>query len=322
MMDENSVESEGAFSRLPDDIEVLRRPRRPMQGSVAGTSISSSHGSVAVFGCAIRRTLDKIIQDEVIVRKGDHGAPGLKLIVTNRSAATQALPIKFLGLGMSRKIKKKKCSHRERRARAKAKVKKFRRRALSVALVVRCMRRPSNKPPTRMLQESKSSEPVRWKWKKRKVGLDSVISGLEFSTLDKFASTSSCAIPRSQSCVLARARVRSPKVNNRILLLRELSAVTSWMSGILCLQINLSVGLLVDFQAGTVARERIVDSMSGLFIMMPHLGSSGLRIKYFSALVRLSWAFVSIYSRPSTTKIIFVCQALRHWQFGAVLALV
>ena len=97
MMDENSVESEGAFGRLPDDIQVLRRPRRPMQGSVAGTSISSSHGSVAVFGRAIRCTLGKIIQDEVIVWKGECGAPGSKLIVTNRSTATQVLQIKFLG---------------------------------------------------------------------------------------------------------------------------------------------------------------------------------------------------------------------------------
>jgi hypothetical protein len=99
MMEENSVESEGAFGRLPDDIQVLRSPRRPMQvqGSVAGTSISSSHGSVAVFGRAIRCTLGKIIQDEVIVRKGECGASGSKLIVTNRSTATQVLQIKFLG---------------------------------------------------------------------------------------------------------------------------------------------------------------------------------------------------------------------------------
>jgi hypothetical protein len=92
-------ESEGAFGRVPDDIQVLRLPRRPMQvqGSVAGTSISSSHGSVAVFGRAIRCTLGKIIQDEVIVWKGECGAPGSKLIVTNRSTATQVLQIKFLG---------------------------------------------------------------------------------------------------------------------------------------------------------------------------------------------------------------------------------
>jgi hypothetical protein len=68
-----------------------------MQGSVAGASIAL-HGSVAVFGRAIRCTLDKIIQDEVIVRKGNRAAPGSKIFVTNRSAATQALPIKVLEL--------------------------------------------------------------------------------------------------------------------------------------------------------------------------------------------------------------------------------
>ena len=92
-----SLEStEGAFGRVPDDIEVPRRSRRPIQGSVTGASIAS-HGSVAVIGRATRRTLEEIIQDEVIVCKGDSGAPGWKIFVTNRSAATLALPIKFLG---------------------------------------------------------------------------------------------------------------------------------------------------------------------------------------------------------------------------------
>ncbi len=52
---------------------------------------------MAVFGHVTCCTLDEIIQDKVIVRKGDRGAPGSKIFVTNRSAATQALPIKFLG---------------------------------------------------------------------------------------------------------------------------------------------------------------------------------------------------------------------------------
>jgi hypothetical protein len=95
MADEHSLESiEGAFGRIPDDIEVTQHPRRPIEGSVDGASIAS-HGSVAVFGRATRHTLDEIIQDELIVQKGDHVAPGLKIFVTNRSAATQALPIKF-----------------------------------------------------------------------------------------------------------------------------------------------------------------------------------------------------------------------------------
>jgi hypothetical protein len=52
---------------------------------------------VAVFGRANRRTLEEVVQDEVIVRKGDRGAQGSKLFVTNRLAATQDLTVKFLG---------------------------------------------------------------------------------------------------------------------------------------------------------------------------------------------------------------------------------
>jgi hypothetical protein len=79
--------------------------------------------------------------------------------------------------------KKKKCLHRERCARAKAKVKKWRRRALPVALVVRCWRRSSSKAPRLV---STIAEPVRWKWKKKKVGLSSVMSELKSSTLQGF----------------------------------------------------------------------------------------------------------------------------------------
>ncbi len=50
------------------------------------------------------------------------------------------------------------------------------------------------------------------------------------------------------------------------MILRELEAVTSWTSGTLCLQINLSLGFLVGFQAGMVVRELIVDLMAGLSI--------------------------------------------------------
>ena len=85
-----------------------------------------------------------------------------------------------------RKKKKKRVSNRERRARAKARVRKFRRRALAVALVIRCRRRPCNKPP-RLVPLAPKSEPVRWKWKQRNaVGLDSVISRLDPSTLNSF----------------------------------------------------------------------------------------------------------------------------------------
>ena len=86
-----------------------------------------------------------------------------------------------------KKKKKRKVSHRERRARAKAKVGKFRRRALAVALVGCCRRRPSNKPPPLVsIVSFDQAEPMRWKWKSKKVGLASVISRLEPSTLDSF----------------------------------------------------------------------------------------------------------------------------------------
>ncbi len=81
--------------------------------------------------------------------------------------------------------KKNRCSHCERRARAKAKdrVWRWRRQALPVALVVRCRRRSSNKAPHLV---SDISEPVHWKWKKKTVGLSSVLSELKLSTLQGF----------------------------------------------------------------------------------------------------------------------------------------
>ncbi len=54
---------------------------------------------------------------------------------------------------------------------------------MSVALVVRCQRRSSNKAPR---LASDISQPVRWKWKKKKVGLSSVMSELKLSTLQGF----------------------------------------------------------------------------------------------------------------------------------------
>ncbi len=54
---------------------------------------------------------------------------------------------------------------------------------MPVALVVRCQRRSSNQAPH---LASGISEPVRWKWKKKKVGLSSVISELKLSTLQGF----------------------------------------------------------------------------------------------------------------------------------------
>ena len=71
------------------------RNRSPAR-SFAGASITSC-GSAAVFGRATCRTLDEIIQDKVIVQKGYLGVPGPKIFVSNWTAATQSLPVKFLG---------------------------------------------------------------------------------------------------------------------------------------------------------------------------------------------------------------------------------
>jgi hypothetical protein len=81
--------------------------------------------------------------------------------------------------------KKKRCSHCKRCARAKAKdrVRRWRRQVLPVALVVCCWRRSSNKAPR---LASDISLPVHWKWKKKKVGLSSVMSELKLSTLQGF----------------------------------------------------------------------------------------------------------------------------------------
>ncbi len=86
--------------------------------------------------------------------------------------------------------KKKKVSHWERCARAKAKVGTFRWRALAVALVLRCWRRLHTKPPP-LVSLSSMLEPVRWKWKEGDaVGLDSVVTRLEPSTLESFCAES------------------------------------------------------------------------------------------------------------------------------------
>ena len=57
----------------------------------------ASQGSAAVFQQRARCTLLEIEQDEVVVRKGDCGLPGLKVYVANQVAATQSLSSKFLG---------------------------------------------------------------------------------------------------------------------------------------------------------------------------------------------------------------------------------
>ncbi len=91
--------------------------------------------------------------------------------------------------------KKKRCPHCERHTRAKAKdrVWRWRRRALPVALVVCCWRRSSNKTP-RLVADI--SEPVHWKWKKKNVGLSSVMSELKLPTLQGF-----CAVDPDFLCL-------------------------------------------------------------------------------------------------------------------------
>ena len=56
---------------------------------------------------------------------------------------------------------------------------------MPVALVVSCLRRSSSKAP-RLASSTSISEPVHWKWKKKKVGLSSAMSELKLSTLRGF----------------------------------------------------------------------------------------------------------------------------------------
>ncbi len=54
---------------------------------------------------------------------------------------------------------------------------------MPVALVVRCQHRTSNKAPHLVAD---ISEPVRWKWKKKNVGLSSIMLESKLSTLQGF----------------------------------------------------------------------------------------------------------------------------------------
>jgi hypothetical protein len=90
----------------------------------------------------------------------------------------------FKALSSSFEFYAKKKPKHHHRCRAKKKVRKWRRRALPYGLVMKCLRRPRNKPQRLVCPE----KPVRWRWKKRKFGLAEVQSriGLERSTLNKF----------------------------------------------------------------------------------------------------------------------------------------
>ena len=82
---------------LPDFLWAAAAARnRPAARPASGGSVTS-HGSAAVFGRVTRCALEEIIQDKVIVQKGDQGTPGLTILVSNRTAATQGLQVKFLG---------------------------------------------------------------------------------------------------------------------------------------------------------------------------------------------------------------------------------
>jgi hypothetical protein len=91
-----SLQGQIPLYALPEFLWAASAERnRPPAQSVAGSSITS-RGSAAVFGRSTRCTLNQIIQDKVIVRKGDRGVPCSKIFVSNGTAATQALPVKFL----------------------------------------------------------------------------------------------------------------------------------------------------------------------------------------------------------------------------------
>jgi hypothetical protein len=77
---------------VPGNIQI------PQENATVATAASvASQGSVAVFQQRARRTLLEIEQDEVIMRKGDHGLPGSKVYVADQITATQSLLSKFLG---------------------------------------------------------------------------------------------------------------------------------------------------------------------------------------------------------------------------------
>ena len=66
----------------------------------------------------------------------------------------------------------------------------------------------------------------------------------------------------------------------------------------MCQQTSLFVRLLAGFPLAMV--EVVIDLMVGLSTMMPHLGSSGLRIKYLLAPVRPLWAKRGLSSSYTT----------------------
>ena len=90
MMDDDSLQD--SQRGVPGNIRILRE-----DATVATAASVASQGSAAVFQQRACCTLLEIEQDEVVMRKGDRGLPGLKVYVANQIAAIQSLFSKFLG---------------------------------------------------------------------------------------------------------------------------------------------------------------------------------------------------------------------------------
>jgi hypothetical protein len=90
MMDDDSLQD--SQRGVPGKIQILQE-----DATVATAALVASQGSTAIFQRRARCTLLEIEQDKVVMRKGNHGLPCLKIYVANRIAATQSLSSKFLG---------------------------------------------------------------------------------------------------------------------------------------------------------------------------------------------------------------------------------
>ncbi len=89
MMDHDSLQD--SQIGLPGNIQIAQE-----DATVATAASVASQGSAAIFQQRAYCTLLEIEQNEVVVRKGNHGLPGSKIYVANWIAATQSLPRKFL----------------------------------------------------------------------------------------------------------------------------------------------------------------------------------------------------------------------------------
>ncbi len=121
-----------------------------------------------------------------------------------------------------------------------------------------------------------------------------------------------------------RLDIDLPKLRkfSQILIMREPLVATGWKLGISCLQINLFVGLLVEFPVAMVVRDAMVDFTVGQFTTMPHLGLSGLRIRYLLGPVRPSWVknvLSSGYTTPLALRrnTFMVIMVSFHWRSTA-----